>query len=227
MIMTRFRPLHYLAICLLLSNTSYSQTLLGLAKNNSAIVEDLCSGKKRRLLENDRFALDSMIRKKSTNNNTQLSVILKKDLDTLYVKVYLFDNRKLFIKYGGMALFVDDRFLWKQGHLNCILNAYDYSFQENQKVDFIPLFSSDLKSLIYRDDSGPMFVNRSAILELNLSTGEIRVVKRMCKNPTYSPDGKFILLEDSKHDETYYVYNRVTKKIIRKFRGLKAMYWIK
>lgn len=206
-------------LCVTFNSKSYSQTILGVG-NEQSFSENLYSNEKRSL---NKTTLDSMLKRQQKKSAPP--PLLTDVSDTLRCKVYSFHGKKLIIKDCGEALWNGNKLLWKKGFIDCFSDSNDYS--GDTWVYFIPLFSGDFKTLLYQEDRmGTIFLPRSGIVEINLDTGEKTLIKTKCINPKYSPDEKFILLQDRDKNHKFYIYDRSLKKVIRKYKNLQRMVWL-
>jgi hypothetical protein len=204
-------------------NNVYSQQLRGVTKDNLIFYEDLQTGKIGSSKTDDTVSIGIRVEKENLTNRL---VPLNTEGDTLYSKVYVFDGRKLIVKYCGMALFEGDKFVWADTVAECISSGYDYKPKHNHVVYFVPVFSSDFKYLLFRDDNGPMFVDRSAVIEIDLNTGVRYVVASKCREGVYSLNDRYILLQSRDHGHRFYIYDRAVRRITKKYKHLKELKWV-
>src|SRR5690606_29320310 len=102
----------------------------------------------------------------------------------------------------------------------------DYS-HDLSKFDFVPIPSPDLSELVYVDTSdGKLFrlSPAAAVLQINLTTGERKVIGRNCVNAAYSGNAQYILLTSLKKGR-YYIYSNREQKIVRQFKKLEDLKW--
>jgi hypothetical protein len=192
---------------------AFSQEVF-IANKNGNFIEDLKFNRVRVSIVEPEKAL-----------STGRRVLVSNGTDTLRTKIYLFFDKKLIVKYCGMALFEQGICKWKKGAIDCISNEFDYAITGGI-VYFIPIFSHDYQTFLYEDENGPMFVDRSAIIEIDLDTGKKTSIIKKAKNPVYDPGYHYILAQDKKRTDRYFIYDRTKKKIIRKYKNVQKIYWV-
>lgn len=159
-----------------------------------------------------------------TDTNQQNLAILHQNLDTLRCKVYVFGEKKLIVKYCSKTLCFRGVKVWETGNISCFGNCDDYSYQDKSIVYFTPVFNNDFTRLIYVNENGPFFQNKTAVVEIDMLSGKETILKRKCVNAVFSPDGKFLLMRH-KNRHCYYVYGFKEQRIVNHFKNVDNLYW--
>ena len=200
----------------------YAQKLLLYGAKDGLMVLDLKTNSIRKI--NDK--IDSVrLSEKAASIVTSGAYTLTGD-DTLRCKIYNFLDQKMVVKYCGNMLCEDGSVKWEKGNtIECFQGCDYYSAQNNAVVYFVPTFKKDYSRLLYTNVEGPFFVDRTAIIEIDLKNGETKSIRRKCNAATYSTDGNYILLKAVKAGR-YYVYDCFKEETIKSFKDINSACWV-
>lgn len=137
-------------------------------------------------------------------------------------RIHYFKDYKLILG-KGVILCQNGRIIWSVDNKFPDCNEVDTSKDYFLNGYISPQISINESSIVFEAKRTAIWTASSWIIEIDINTGIKKKIGKG-KNPSYSPDGKYILYKDGIYD-WYYIYNRITHKNKRICEGGIA-FWL-
>ncbi|HEX6223192.1 MAG TPA: hypothetical protein VFZ52_02205 [Chryseolinea sp.] len=138
---------------------------------------------------------------------------------------YFKDYRLILFSNNGISLLEKDRLLWDGSPDYKFNKSLDRKAQPSAETGFkFPVLSPDESHFLVTGYRYNFFNSWAKLYEVNMSNGEMRLLEKNAHNPSYSPNGQYIMFSRYPHGQ-YYIIDRITRKKLFDY-GFEDAFWL-